>query len=168
MVTIPLASPRARLLISRLRTQYPGPPRPMASATPTFRPANPTSPAYSEDLKFVTAYLAAHALSDASRVYAYLLWIALGALLLFWSTFHHLHLRTGYLGALWSKWALRRRTWRKKHSLAAAKANGQPHKQPYSLPSNAQIFSLFLITIVSLAVTSLVLITLLPGPTFGH
>ncbi|TBU35891.1 hypothetical protein BD311DRAFT_708390 [Dichomitus squalens] len=133
------------------------------ASTASSRPANPTSPSYSDDLEFVTAYLTVHALSDASHVYAYLLWIALGTLLLFWSTFHHLHLRGGYLGALWSKWALRRRTWRKKHSLAVAKAKGQPHRQPYSFPSNAQIFTVCLVAICTLVVSFVGPDNLAPG-----
>ncbi|KAI1795794.1 hypothetical protein LXA43DRAFT_1163671 [Ganoderma leucocontextum] len=138
----------------------------MASTTLSSRPANPTSPSYSDDLEFVTAYLTVRALSDASRVYAYVLWIALGAFLFFWSVCHHLHIRGGYLGALWSKWALRRRTWRKKHTLALAKANGQPHRQPYSFPANAQIFTVVLIFIVALAVSFLGPDNLAPGSYF--
>ena len=57
------------------------------------------------------------------------------------------------MGALWSTWALRRRTWRKKHTLAVAKAKGKPHKQPYSLPSNAQIFTLTALLIGALLLT---------------
>lgn len=138
----------------------------MASTAPASRPANPTSPAYSDDIEFVTAYLAVRALSNSSRVYAYALWIALGVFLLFWSLCHHLHLRGGYLGALWSKWALRRRTWRKKHTLALAKANGQPHQQPYSFPANAQIFTVILIFLVALALSFVGPDNLAPGSYF--
>ncbi|KAH9946045.1 uncharacterized protein BXZ73DRAFT_86249 [Epithele typhae] len=122
-------------------------------------PADPTLPAsaaaYTDDLKFVSAYLTVHMQSDASRVYSYILWIALGVVLIVCSILHHLHLGGGYLGARWSKWALRRRTWRKKHSLAVAKANGQPHKQPFSLPSNSQICTLIVIVISSLLLSFL-------------
>ncbi|KAH9901014.1 hypothetical protein C8Q73DRAFT_786424 [Cubamyces lactineus] len=139
----------------------------MASATPTAtsRPAYPTSPSYSDDLEFVTAYLTVHVLSDASRVYSYLFWIALGVVLICLSILHHTHLRGGYLGALWTKWAIRRRTWRKKHSLAQARAKGQPHRQPFSLPSNAQIFTLAIIVIAALLVSFLGPDYLAPGST---
>ncbi|KAI0374981.1 hypothetical protein BV20DRAFT_961222 [Pilatotrama ljubarskyi] len=136
-----------------------------ADATPSPRPAYPSSPLYSDDLEFVTAYLTVHVLSDASRVYSYILWIALAAVLLCCSLFHHLHLRGGYLGALWAKWAIRRRTWRKKHSLAVAKANGQPHRQPYSLPSNAQIFTLAAVVVCSLLLAFIGPDYLAPGST---
>lgn len=56
-------------------------------------------------------------------------------------------LRRGYLGAVWSKWALRRRTWRKNHALAVVQKAGQPHRQPMSLPSNAQMLSVCGLTI---------------------
>ncbi|OSC99070.1 hypothetical protein PYCCODRAFT_1373773 [Trametes coccinea BRFM310] len=129
----------------------------MASATPsasaTALPAYPSTPDYPDDLEFITAYLTVHVLSDASRIYSYIFWIALAVVLVFFSLLHHLHLRGGYLGALWSKWTVRRRTWRKKHSLAIAKAKGQPHRQPFSFPSNAQIFTLVAIVVAALALS---------------
>ncbi|KAI8998563.1 hypothetical protein BD414DRAFT_575075 [Trametes punicea] len=139
----------------------------MASANPTStsRPAYPSTPSYSNDLEFITAYLTIHVLSDASRVYSYIFWIAFVAVLLCFSLFHHLHLRGGYLGALWTKWAVRRRTWRKKHSLAVAKAKGQPHRQPFSFPSNVQIFTLVIITVAALLVSFLGPDYLAPGST---
>ncbi|TFK89134.1 hypothetical protein K466DRAFT_487441 [Polyporus arcularius HHB13444] len=122
----------------------------MATTNSTYRPAYPSAPSFKNDLEFVYAYLAVHVLSDPSRVYSYILWIAIGGVLLLLSLLHHLRIRGGYLGALWSKWALRRRTWRKKHSLAVARARGDPHRQPYSLPSNAQIFTLCIVVIAAL------------------
>ncbi|OJT15719.1 hypothetical protein TRAPUB_4617 [Trametes pubescens] len=136
-----------------------------ASATASSRPAYPASPAYTNDLEFVTAYLTVHVLSDASRIYSYIFWVALVGVLLGFSILHHLHLRGTYFGALWSKWAIRRRTWRKKHSLAVAKANGQPHRQPFSLPANAQIFTLGVIVVATLLVTFLGPDYLAPGST---
>ncbi|KAI0748209.1 ferric reductase like transmembrane component-domain-containing protein [Daedaleopsis nitida] len=127
--------------------------------------AYPSTPSYANDLEFVTAYLTVHMLSDASRVYSYLLWIAIGAVLIICSLLHHFNVRGGYLGAFWSKWAIRRRTWRKKHSLAVAKARGEPHRQPYSLPPNAQIFTFVCITIASLLVAFLGPDYLAPGST---
>lgn len=57
------------------------------------------------------------------------------------------------MGAYWSKWALRRRTWRKKHSLARATKRGIPHKQPIPLPSNSQILCLSVVICVTIALT---------------
>ncbi|KAI0818756.1 hypothetical protein BC629DRAFT_1579267 [Irpex lacteus] len=90
---------------------------------------------YADDLQWLTAYLAQHMLSHSSWVYAWIL------------------SRGGYLGALWSKWALRRRTWRKKRGLAAAQRKGQPHRQPQALPSNAQILTITVLFLSALALS---------------
>ncbi|KAI0670300.1 hypothetical protein C8Q78DRAFT_1035550 [Trametes maxima] len=129
----------------------------MAAATvsASSRPAYPTTPLYDDPVEFVTAYLTVHVLSDASRIYSYLFWFALAAVLVCASLLHHLRIRGGYVGAVWSKWALRRRTWRKKHALAVAKARSQPHRQPSSLPSNAQILTLTVIFVASMLVAFL-------------
>ncbi|KAH9856964.1 hypothetical protein C2E23DRAFT_934159 [Lenzites betulinus] len=136
-----------------------------ANATASARPAYPASPAFSDDLEFVTAYLTVHVLSDASRIYSYIFWVALVVVLISCSVLHHLNIRGGYIGALWNKWAIRRRTWRKKHSLALAKAKGQPHRQPFSLPANAQIFTLAVIVVAALLVSFLGPDYLAPGST---
>ncbi|KAI0079918.1 hypothetical protein K474DRAFT_1574151, partial [Panus rudis PR-1116 ss-1] len=112
---------------------------------------NPSTPVLLNDLQWLTAYLTIHSLSDASRVYSYILWIAIGIVLAIFSLVHHLGLRGGYIGAYWTKWAVRRRTWRKKHSLAVAAKLGQPHRQPKSLPSNGQILALTALVIGTLA-----------------
>ena len=101
----------------------------------------PAIPNYSDDLEWVTAYLVQHMLSESSWVYAWLLWIVIGVVFIALTVMHWVGFRGGYLGAVWSKWALRRRTWRKKHSLTVAMKTGQPHRQPDSLPSNAQILA---------------------------
>lgn len=113
----------------------------------------PTIPDYSDDLEWVTAYLVQHMLSQSSWVYAWILWIAIGAVFIVFTIMHWAGFRGGYIGALWSKWALRRRTWRKKHSLAVAAKLGQPHRQPMSLPSNAQILALCALFIGALALS---------------
>jgi hypothetical protein len=112
---------------------------------------NPTTPAFDDDIEWFVAYLKIHALSRTTWRYAYYLWFAIGLVALIFAVCHLLGLRSGALGAYWSKFSLRRRTWRKKHSLAQAKKSGQPHKQPLLLPSNAQLLTLFSITIASLA-----------------
>jgi hypothetical protein len=116
---------------------------------------NPTTPAFSDDVEWITAYLKIHALSHTTWRYAYFLWFAIGVVASIFALCHLLGLRSGILGAYWSKWSLRRRTWRKKHSLAQAKKSGQRHKQPLLLPSNAQLLTLGSIIIISLALTFL-------------
>lgn len=113
----------------------------------------PVIPDYTDELQWLTAYLTQHSLSRASWVYAWILWIALAFIFLSVSCMRWAGLRGGYLGALWSKWSLRRRTWRKKRSLAAAQRRGQPHRQPMSLPSNAQILVLVCLFVAAFALT---------------
>ncbi|THH33845.1 hypothetical protein EUX98_g258 [Antrodiella citrinella] len=121
-----------------------------AHSATTSLPANPTTPVYPNDLEWITAYLTIHSLSDASYVYAYFLWLVIALLLVTFSVIHGTGVRAGYLGAVWSRWSLRRRTWRKKHSLATAAKQGKPYRPPVALPSNAQILTLITIVIGSL------------------
>ncbi|KAH9952232.1 hypothetical protein B0H21DRAFT_716267 [Amylocystis lapponica] len=140
-----------------------------ATASPTSNATpDPTTPSYSDDLEWITAYLTIHVLSDASTVYTYILWIVVAAVLVICSFSHITHLRSGYYGAYWSKWSLRRRTWRKKHSLAVAARTGQPHRQPTALPSNAQILSLTLIIVASLVLCFVGPDYLAPGSTLWN
>lgn len=122
----------------------------LQATTPTSLTPNPTTPPYPDDVEWITAYLTIHVLSNASRVYSYILWLALFVVVLVFTLFHYAGLRSGVAGSYWSKWSLRRRTWRKKHSLAVAKARGEPHRQPLSLPSNAQLLTLTLLVIAVL------------------
>jgi hypothetical protein len=115
-------------------------------STSTLTP-NPSTPAYADDLEWFTAYAVIHMLSDPSRRVAYILWIVIAVAVFLYAVSHLVVPTTGVVGAYWTKWALRRRTWRKQHSLAVAMKTGQPHKQPLSLPSNAQLFFLTIITI---------------------
>ncbi|KAI0035087.1 hypothetical protein K488DRAFT_44124 [Vararia minispora EC-137] len=123
----------------------------MTSASPTASSLTsyPTTPAFTDDLEWFTAYAVIHMLSSPSRRVTYIVWIVIGALVLIYAAWHALSPRGGPLRARWHKWALRRRTWRKQHSLAAANKNGQPHRQPVPLPSNAQLFCLAVIIIVT-------------------
>lgn len=114
-------------------------------------PSNPTTPAYSNGADWFTAYLSIHTMSEPSSRYGYFLWIAIVFVFLVFALLHWTGSRGGSIGAIWSKWSIRRRTWRKKHSLAMAKMKNQPHRQPFSLPSNAQL--LCLITLLVAAVT---------------
>ncbi|CCM02380.1 uncharacterized protein FIBRA_04475 [Fibroporia radiculosa] len=115
--------------------------------------AYPTTPNYSDDQQWITAYLDIHALPDASYVYVYVLWFAIALVLVLLSLLRLTGLGSGFLGAYWYKWAIRRRTWRKKHTLRLAQSKGDPHKQPHSLPSNAQILSLFVFVLLILLLT---------------
>ncbi|KAH8116953.1 hypothetical protein DFH11DRAFT_1141658 [Phellopilus nigrolimitatus] len=120
-----------------------------ASLATSARPADPTVPAFSNDLTWTTAYLTIHSLSKNSYVYMYILWLAVAAVFLALSVATWSGARGGALGARFTKWALRRRTWRKKHALRQAELDarrkglppGSAHRQPVALPSNAQLLS---------------------------
>ena len=96
-------------------------------ASPQSNLTFPAIPNYSSDLEWVTAYLVQRMLSHASWAYAYLLWIIIGLVFTIYTLLRWLGPRGSYLEGLWSRWALRRRTWRKKHALALAIRQGQPH-----------------------------------------
>lgn len=98
----------------------------------------------SNTLEWITAYLTIHSLSVPSRRYSFILWIAVVFIFIVFAALHWTGSRGGVYGAVWSKWSLRRRSWRKKHA--------KTH-QPISLPSNAQLLSLSVLTLASLALT---------------
>lgn len=125
----------------------------MANTT-SATPPNPTTPAFSDDKEWITAYLAIHVLSDSSRRYSFLLWITVVFIFLGFAILHWTGSRGGFIGALWSKWTLRRRTWRKKHSLAVAKRKNRPHQQPEALPSNAQLLCLTILFLATIALAT--------------
>lgn len=109
-------------------------------------PSYPTTPAIEDDLQWINAYMYIHVGSDATRRWAYFLWIIIVGIFLLFAILHLTDSRGGYLGAYWNKWALRRRTWRNK-----LWGSGKPT----SLMSNAQILSLTLLTIAVLALSFL-------------
>ncbi|KAG2753223.1 hypothetical protein P692DRAFT_20723005 [Suillus brevipes Sb2] len=113
--------------------------------------ADPTTPAFSDDLEWITAYLTIHSLSVPSRRYSFLIWIVVVFFFLAFAILHWTGSRGGYVGAHWTKWTLRRRTWRKKHNIALALKRNDSHRQPSSLPSNAQLLCLTLLLGGSLA-----------------
>lgn len=123
------------------------------SASMSSLTANPTTPAYPDDLDWMTAYLAIHSMSDPSRRYGYLLWIAVVLVFLVFGILHWTGSSGGFIGAIWSKWSIRRRTWRKKHSLAIARRSNEPHRQPLSLPSNAQLLSLIVLLLATVTLS---------------
>ena len=132
-----------------------------ASPTSSLYPADPTVPAFANDVDWVTAYLTIHSLSSTSYVYAYIFWMAAFGVFAGFALLHATGARGGALGAWWSRWAIRRRTWRKKHALrqAAQEARRQgqdpvaaAHRQPRALPSNAQLLALILLVIATIVV----------------
>ncbi|KZT67745.1 hypothetical protein DAEQUDRAFT_728741 [Daedalea quercina L-15889] len=125
----------------------------MATHSTTSLTPNPTTPYFADNQEWITAYLTIHVLTTNSMVYAFVLWTAFAAIVVMYGVVHLTGLRGGWLGALWSKWALRRRTWRKKHALKLAQQRGEPHRQPLPLPSNAQLFTLVFLICATLAVS---------------
>ncbi|KAG1827242.1 uncharacterized protein BJ212DRAFT_1443366 [Suillus subaureus] len=120
------------------------------TVSPRFLLILPT-PAFSDDLEWITAYLTIHSLSVPSRRYSFLIWIVVVLFFLAFAILHWTGSRGGFLGAHWTKWTLRRRTWRKKHNIALALKRNEPQRQPSSLPSNAQLLCLALLLGGSLA-----------------
>jgi hypothetical protein len=125
------------------------------SSTPasTAKPhvPNPSTPAFTNDFQWISSYLVIHKMSTPSYRYSFILWVIFFLAVLVFAILHWTGSRGGFLGAAWSKWALRRRTWRKKHALAQAKREGKPFQQPFSFPSNAQMLSLLFLFVVPLA-----------------
>lgn len=122
-------------------------------AAATALPANPTTPPFTNDQQWITAYLTIHMMSSPSYRVTYLLWFTIAFFFIVASIMHCIGARNSFIGAHWSKWALRRRTWRKKHELALARKKGQSHRQPLSLPSNAQLLSLVCIFVVAMVLS---------------
>jgi hypothetical protein len=123
-----------------------------ASAAPSatsYNP-NPPIPAYSDTAEWVEAYFTIHVASSPSRRYSYYLWILVGLIFVIVAFLHITGSSTGLVGAYWNKWALRRRTLRKRHARITAWKTGRS-PQPYSLPPNGQILSLVALFLTALA-----------------
>ena len=103
--------------------------------------SDPGPPNYQADLDWIAAYLTAHSMSKASYRVTYALWIIVASLFLIGALLRLTGTRGPYYFAHWSKWALRRRTWRKQRGKKKAERTGKPHRQPMPLPSNAQLLS---------------------------
>lgn len=132
-----------------LATGSVGSPNP-ATTTEIAHNPNPTTPAFTNDYLWIVSYLTIHKLSVASYRYSFLLWIVIVILVLIFVVLHCTGSRGGFIGAAWSKWAIRRRTWRKKHALEQLKKQGKKHQQPFALPSNAQLLSLLFLFVIPL------------------
>ncbi|KAF9053720.1 hypothetical protein BDZ89DRAFT_1153422 [Hymenopellis radicata] len=109
---------------------------------------NPTTPVYTSDLQWITAYLTIHMMSDNSRRYIYIFWLCIGAVFLAFSFLHLTGMSGGTLGAYWMKWSIRRRTWRGKHFVQSRQKGGRLY--PISLPPNGQLLALFLLPLTTL------------------
>ncbi|KZT33368.1 hypothetical protein SISSUDRAFT_1011045 [Sistotremastrum suecicum HHB10207 ss-3] len=94
-----------------------------------------------------------HRLSHASWWYAYYFWLFVAGFVILFSGFHVTGSRQTVIGAWWSKLTLRRHTWRPQKSWEKMMTRHFKHRQPSALPSDAQLFSLAIITIVIVAVT---------------
>ena len=125
-------------------------------------------PDYPSDLEWVTAYLVQRMLSHASWAYAYLVWIIIGLVYLIYSFTRWTGLNNSYLAAVWHTWALRRRTWRKKHTLALALRKGYEHRQPLSLPPNAHLLAVALLWIGAILISFIGPDSMAPGSFFRN
>lgn len=114
-----------------------------ALAAPAANP-NPTTPPFSNDVQWITAYLGIHMLSVPSRRYSYYLWFAVAFVVLVFAVLHWTRARGGFIGACWSRWALRRATWKKSRA-----RKGEAHQPRRSMPSNAQLFAITVIFAVA-------------------
>lgn len=112
--------------------------------------SNSSTPNYEDGLDWITAYLAVHSMSTTSYRVTYALWIIIAAFFLIGALLHLAGTHRPYYFAHWSKWALRRRTWRKHRGKKEAERTGKPHRQPVPLPSNSQLLSLGFIFILAM------------------
>jgi hypothetical protein len=110
-------------------------------SSPAPHPAYPTTPLFTNVTEWVGAYMIIHVGSHPTRRWGIILWIIIGIIFVVFSICHFFRLRAGYLGAYWSKWALRRRTWR--HRVWGGK--------PISFMSNAQLLTLSVLTVATIS-----------------
>ncbi|KAJ1309512.1 hypothetical protein OPQ81_006286 [Rhizoctonia solani] len=121
-----------------------------ASATHyAYGDPNPTTPAFINSYQWINTYLVIHKMSTTSYRYAYMLWLAITLVTVVVAVAHIMGRRTTVLGVIWRKYTLRRRTWRKQASLRAIQKSKQPHRQPYSLPSNAQLIAVTILFVAA-------------------
>lgn len=113
-------------------------------------PPNPSTPNYQNPNDWVTAYLTVYSMSVASHRVAYALWIIIASFFLIGTIVRLAGTDRPWYFAHWSKWALRRRTWRKNRGKKEAEKSGKPHRQPTPLPSNSQLLSLAFIFVLSM------------------
>jgi hypothetical protein len=115
-----------------------------------YQPANPGSPPYKDGHDWITGYLTVHSMSKPSYRVAFALWIIIAAFFLIGTFVHLTGTSKPWLFAYWTKWALRRRTWRKNAGKKEAERTGKPHRQPLPLPSNSQLLSIVFLFILSM------------------
>lgn len=112
--------------------------------------ANPTTPPFSDDQQWITAYMTIHMMSAPSYRVAYLLWFFVAFVFLVTSCAHQFAFRRNFLGAHWSKLTLRRITWRKDRSF---RQEGHVRPRPLLLPSNTQLLSILCLFAVALVLS---------------
>lgn len=113
-------------------------------------PSNPSTPNHEDGLDWIKAYLTVHSMSTTSYRVTYALWSIIAAFFVIGTLFRLAGTHRPYYFAYWSKWALRRRTWRKNRGKKEAERTGKPHRQPVPLPSNSQLLSLGFIFILAI------------------
>lgn len=113
-------------------------------------PSDPSTPNYTNSLDWITAYLTVHSMSKASYRVTYALWIIIATFFIIGTIIHLAGTDRPWYFAHWSKWALRRRTWRKNRGKKGVEESGKPHRQPTPLPPNSQLLSLAFIFVLTM------------------
>jgi len=107
-----------------------------------FPSTDPTIPTFADPLQWITAYLTAHMMSDNSRRYMYVLWIGVAVFFFCAGIMHYTGTRGSQMWAYYTRWAIRRRTWRGKYYMELSRKRNEK-AYPVSLPPNGQILALF-------------------------
>jgi hypothetical protein len=89
-------------------------------------------------------------MSKTSYRVGFALWIIIASFFIIGTVVHLAGTSKPSWFAHWTKWALRRRTWRKNRGKKEAEKTGKPHRQPTPLPSNSQLLSLVFLFILSM------------------
>jgi hypothetical protein len=109
-------------------------------------PIYPLTPMDPDPNAFVITFMRIHRSSANSYRYAYYLWWAIFIVFVGFVLSHQLHIRASWLGAWFSRWSLRRRTWRKQAHERFKKRNPKTHRQPTIMASNAQLLTISFLT----------------------
>nr|ODO04175.1 ferric-chelate reductase [Cryptococcus depauperatus CBS 7855] len=106
-------------------------------------PVDPTISTGLSGAPYTTAYLEAHRMSWPSYRYVYIMWFIFAAIALLYAISHHIRLSGGSLGAIYTKWGIRR------------KAFGRPSngRRGMVLPSNNIMVSIAILVAIPVALT---------------
>ena len=113
-------------------------------------PSDPGSPPYAEPRDWIAGYLIVHSMSRPSYRVAFILWIVIASLFFVSSVLRLIGTNKPFIFAYWSKWAMRRRTWRKYAGKKESERMGKSHVIPMPLPSNFHLLSLAFLFIFSM------------------